>query len=435
MRLLADLLLHCRWTVEDHQGLGIAYTKKHPTRAKAFIQTIHSTFPYVPSRRQLIAFLSGSRGLLDGMRWKRLPDIYWKRQLVPSVMQPAIAACQQFEVPAVNSEGALAHQLFNLPSSVLEWLSDERAQHYLVKAIAKRGSVRGKLPRIIEQPKRLLKAAQRDIVREILQWVPVHPAAHGFVRGRSVTSFTSEHVQQSAVLRMDIESFFPSIRAPRVSAVFRSLGYPRSVVRVLTNLCTTSSRLDGQVFLADLPYEQQAKLVALYGHTHLPQGAPTSPSLANLVAYRLDARLLGLAEKARCHYSRYADDLLFSGDRRWQRQAEQFANQVAAIAMDEGFQINHRKTRLMPQAARQVATGIVINRHTNIERRQFDNLKATLNNCVRSGPASQNRDQHANFRAHLLGRIGWVEQLNPARAAKLRRIFNRIEWQNDLTKK
>ena len=362
------------------------------------------------------------------MRWKRLPDIYWTRQLVPTVMQPAMAACQKFEHPEVNSVGALADQLLNLPASAVKWLSDKRAQHYLVKAIAKRGSSRGKVPRIIEQPKRLLKAAQRDILREILQWVPVHPAAHGFVRGRSVIGFTSEHVQQSAVLRMDLENFFASIRAPRVSAIFRSLGFPLTVGNVLTNMCTTSSQLDELPFVAQLPREQFSKLVALYGHAHLPQGAPTSPTLANLVAYRLDARLTGLAEKAGCHYSRYADDLLFSGDRSWQRHAEQFATQVAAIAMDEGFLVNHRKTRFMPQATRQLATGVVINRHTNIERRQFDNLKATLNNCVRSGPASQNREQHANFRAHLLGRIGWVEQLNPSRAAKLRRIFDKIEW-------
>lgn len=428
MHLLADLLLNCRWTVDDHQALGIAYTKKHPTRAKEFINAIHRAFPYVPSRNQLIACLSNSRDLLKGMRWKRLPDIYWTRQLVPTVMQPAIAACQQFEVPKLQSVGSLSEQLFNLPASIVQWLGDARAQHYLVKAIAKRGSSHGKQPRIIEQPKRLLKAAQRDIAREILQWVPVHPAAHGFVRGRSVISFTGQHVGQPAILRMDLANFFPSIRASRVSAVFRSLGYPLAVGNLLTNMCTKSSQLDGLLFLSELPREQYSQLLALYGNAHLPQGAPTSPALANLVAYRLDARLIGLAKNAGCRYSRYADDLLFSGDRSWQRHAKSFAVQVAAIAMDEGFQVNHRKTRLMPQATRQLATGVVINQHANIERRRFDNLKATLNNCVRSGPSSQNREQRANFRAHLLGRIGWVEQLNPSRAAKLRRIFDQIEW-------
>lgn len=427
LRLLADILLSTRWTQADHLALRFGFTKGNPHGMQLLLTAVHAAFLYAPSRTQLVAFFHSHPQLLSGFRWKRLPDIRERGQLRPTRMNSAVGYCQSFNVPPLPTIGSLAEQLFHIPAPVLEWLGRSRVQHYNVRAIAKRGTSGRSGLRVIEQPKPLLKAAQRDIVREILRWVPAHPTAHGFIRGRSVVSFTQEHVGQQAVLRIDLENFFPSINPARVSAVFRSLGYPLPVTRVLTDLCTTSSQLDTLPELAGLARDEQLRLSALYGRRHLPQGAPTSPALANLVAFRLDGRLARLAEKAGCHYSRYADDLLFSGDRIWQRQAERFSTQVAAIVLDEGFQVNYRKTRLMPRATRQVATGVVLNERPNVDRRQYDNLKAILTNSVRFGLASQNRQQHLDFRAHLLGRIGWVRQVNPVRADKLMKIFNNIQ--------
>jgi hypothetical protein len=96
------------------------------------------------------------------------------------------------------------------------------------------------------------------------------------------------------------------------------------------------------------------------------------------------------------------------------------------IAAEEGFQVNARKTRVLPSGRRQTVTGVVVNAKPNVRRAEFDTLKAILTNCSRHGPASQNRDSRSNFRAHLLGRIAHVAQLNPARGAKLRAIFDRI---------
>ena len=90
--------------------------------------------------------------------------------------------------------------------------------------------------------------------------------------------------------------------------------------------------------------------------------------------------------------------------------------------------MNHRKTRIMRQGARQHLAGLVVNQHMNVQRTDFDLLKATLTNCARLGPDSQNRRDHPSFRAHLQGRVGFVESINPARGKRLRAILERIQW-------
>jgi RNA-directed DNA polymerase len=161
---------------------------------------------------------------------------------------------------------------------------------------------------------------------------------------------------------------------------------------------------------------------------HLPQGAPTSPALANLCAFGLDRRLAGLASSLDATYTRYADDLAFSGGSLLSRRAPDIGRTVGLIAREEGFVLNERKTRAMPRSARQRVCGIVVNERPNVSRRDYDVLKATLHNAARRGPMGENRAAVPDFRAHLLGRISWVESLNPERGRKLRETFDRIDW-------
>jgi RNA-directed DNA polymerase len=143
---------------------------------------------------------------------------------------------------------------------------------------------------------------------------------------------------------------------------------------------------------------------------------------------RASSRLAGLARKAGAEYTRYADDLLFSGDGDFERSLERFRVFVLAILLDEGFSIRHRKTRVMRSGTRQSAAGVLINKRTNIAREDYDRLKAILHNCEKLGPDSQNRDHHPHFRAHLSGRIAYVRMVNHERGEKLQRLFDRIAW-------
>ena len=160
-----------------------------------------------------------------------------------------------------------------------------------------------------------------------------------------------------------------------------------------------------------MPWQDQRP----YCTPHLPQGSPASPALANLAAYRFDARLAALAAAAGAAYTRYADDLVFSGDDSFARCINRFKVRVAAIAIEEGFAIQHHKTRVMRQGMSQRATGIVINQKINMPRSEYDRLKAILCNCIKHGPTGQNREKVGDFRAHLSGRVAHAARLSPAR--------------------
>ncbi|MEL6184198.1 MAG: RNA-directed DNA polymerase, partial [Myxococcota bacterium] len=152
----------------------------------------------------------------------------------------------------------------------------------------------------------------------------------------------------------------------------------------------------------------------------------TSPALANLVAFRMDARLAGFAEAWGAHYSRYADDLTFSGG--GALRGGRFLGGVTDIVEAEGFTVRTNKTLCMGQGRRQTVTGLVVNEQVALPRRRFDRLKAILHQCALDGPDAHNREQHPDFRAHLLGQISFAEMVDPARGAKLRARFERISW-------
>lgn len=287
----------------------------------------------------------------------------------------------------------------------------------------------GRTPRLLEIPRARLARAQRTVLDRVLAPVPCHPAAHGFVVGRSARTGAALHVGSDVVLSLDLAGFFATVTAPRIYGLLRTAGYPEAVAHLLTGLCTTAAPVR---VLAGMPpggnAEDRYRLRRALAATHLPQGAPSSPQLANLSAYRLDCRLAGLAAATSATYTRYADDLALSGGPDLTRRAARVVSAVRRIVEDEGFGLNAAKTRVQPRAGRQTVTGIVVNDRLNATRPEYERLRATLHNAARTGPAGQNRDGHVDFRSHLLGRMGWVESLNPGRGRRLRAAFDRIDW-------
>jgi RNA-directed DNA polymerase len=284
--------------------------------------------------------------------------------------------------------------------------------------------------RLLEAPKPRLRRIQRWLLDQVIAPIPVSPAAHGFVTGRSIRSFVEPHVGWQVVVRMDLADFFASVTRARVAALFRRVGYPAAMASTLSGLCTaatpdavlTAHPRDGDLSRRFLT---NARLRDL----HLPQGSPTSPALSNLAAFHLDRRLTALAAAYGANMTRYADDLAFSGDRAFARALRFFVPQVEEIARAEGFQVNARKTRAMPRGRRQRLCGLVVNDRANLPRRHTDNLRALLFNAVRFGPDSQNRDGRADFRAHLEGRVAWAASINPVRGRRLWVLFDSIRWQ------
>lgn len=347
-------------------------------------------------------------------------------------MQPARGAPATWQVPPIATSGKLAEWL-GIRVAELEWfaasglarrtVSAGSLAHYRYQPINKRhGEIR-----LLEIPKSRLRELQRQILHRLLDFIPPHEAAHGFRAGRTICTFAAPHVGQPVVIRLDLRNFFPAIRRRRIEAIFLTAGYAEPVAVFLAGLCTHRVGYDVLAAL-DIPLIERCRLERLYGEPHLPQGAPTSPALSNLVAYRLDCRLAALAASAGASYTRYADDLAFSGGRELSRSARRFQVQVAAIALEEGFEVHGRKSRIMRAGTRQRLVGLTVNRHLNPPRQQFDRLKATLHNCVTHGPMGQNRGDHGDFRAHLAGLVAYHEMINPARGARLRALFDLIKW-------
>ena len=414
-RLAAAFCRHPETAADNwRQVLGHRWRWLGPLAARCRQQFPHPN----PRLRDVAAFLRADAG------WRQATLDYGDKIRIADWRLPAAHFESPFACPPLATQGDLLHWL-HLSAGELEWFAEHwREQvrpHYHCRMVPKaRGGFR-----LIEAPKHRLKHIQRRILDELLQPIPAHPAAHGFVPGRGVHTFAAAHTGQRAVLRMDLENFFPSIGRARVEGVFRTSGYPEEVAQKLAGLCTT---ITPRKCFAGLGRDVRRAAEGLYCRRHLPQGAPSSPALANLCAYRLDCRLAGLARSVGANYSRYADDLVFSGGADFRERVERLSDSVAAIARDEGFAINHRKTRIAGQACSQKIAGLLVNEKLNVPRADYDQLKAILTNCRRSGPASQNREALPDFRAHLEGRVGWVASVNPARGAKLRALLAAIDW-------
>ena len=299
------------------------------------------------------------------------------------------------------------------------------ASHYRHRLMPKRA---GGL-RLLEAPLPQLAQVQRRILDLALASVPVHKAAHGFVRGRNVRSHVTPHAGHALLIRFDLRDFFTHIHATRVRALWRALGHTRAASDLLTRLTTTRTPAAVRERLAEshgaLPLAPTLAQRRAQDHrlqrAHLPQGAPTSPALANLCAFGLDVRLSALARRFGAHYSRYADDLVFSGPAALHGQLPNLRAWVAAIVRDEGFALRADKTRAMPAHQRQQVTGVVLNAHPNLSRPQFDAMKARLHRLSlrQAVPLAQ--------RAPLLGQLQWAQQwLAPARQRKLQALFDAI---------
>ena len=388
--------------------------------------------PPLDRPRELADFIAATRTYERAARRQREPwtVVQWTAEPVRMLGSP-------WPVPVIHDIPGLAAWL-GVTVPHLDWFADrwswetrvsvERLRHYRRSWIRK---VDGS-GRLVEAPKRELKDLQRMVLHGILDRIPPHVAAHGFVRWRSAVTGARRHTGQPVVIRLDLESFFPAVSAGRVYGVFRTAGYPEPIAHVLAGLCTTTT--PGWVLTQAPPaasvdgVDRRRRMLSALSDPHLPQGSPTSPALANLAAFRLDRRFDGLAIRFGAVYTRYADDLTFSGDRSLMNRAGRFIALADAIAADEGFRINDAKTRVRSRAQRQVVTGLVVNDRPNVVRGEYDRLRAILHDAAVNGPTAANRQGHPDFRAHLLGRIGWAGASNPARAQKLQAAFAAITW-------
>jgi len=278
----------------------------------------------------------------------------------------------------------------------------EQQPHYVTFAIPKRSG--GK--RLIMAPKRRLKAIQRRLHSLLVAKLPVSDQAHAFRTGRSIRTGAEPHVGRRLILKMDLRDFFPTVTFARVRGLLIAYGYGYPVACTLAVLMTEAERqpveADGKVFHVPV------------GQRHCVQGAPTSPGLCNAMTLRLDRRLQGLARRHQLAYTRYADDLTFSGDMS-RAQAHTMRQLIQRIVAEEGFEVNTEKTRLLGRGTRQTVTGVVVNEVLGLSRQERRRLRAALH---RLGQEPES-DAALARRNRLEGQLAYLAMLNPAQAGKL----------------
>ncbi|GAB5407107.1 MAG: retron St85 family RNA-directed DNA polymerase [Aureliella sp.] len=316
------------------------------------------------------------------------------------------------ELPPLDKPEQLA-ELLGITIAQLRLLAFHRDTakfvHYARFTIPKRdGSERQ-----IWAPRPILKKAQRQILRDILERLPVHGSAHGFLAGRSIQSNAVNHSGAQLVVKLDVKDFFPTITQRRVKGVFRKAGYREQIATLLSLICTESPREVVQ-------HNGESYFVAI-GPRCLPQGAPTSPALTNTVCLNMDRRLSGLAKSLGWRYTRYADDMTFSvaaGKKREDDKAVGLTKLLGAaheIVSTEGFQVHTKKTRILRPGSRQAVTGLVLNGDTapRVPRNTRRMLRAAIHNLSVGKPL---RDGETP--ATLRGYIAFVASTDLAAAAR-----------------
>lgn len=256
--------------------------------------------------------------------------------------------------------------------------------------------------RKIEAPSEKLKSYQQWIKEKILEKIHISDHAMGFRRNYSILENAREHVGKDLVINIDLKDFFPSIKYAQVFRIFVYIGYTVEVAHLLTQLCTNSQNV-------------------------LPQGSPASPIISNIVALKLDKRLKGLAEKYSCSYTRYADDITFSG----KNNIKNLLPIVEQIIKEEGFTINTKKVRLQYKNQRQEVTGLIVNNKISVSPELQKEIDNAIYYCEKFGVEEHMHKigcTRSFYKEHLYGIAYFVKMIDKAKGEFYLNKLDDIRW-------
>jgi RNA-directed DNA polymerase len=335
------------------------------------------------------------------------------------------SALESRNLPVIYTPQHLA-QLIGIPYTILRNMVIKTDDYYEFYKLRKKTAGY----RHIAAPNQQLKYVQRWILKNIIERVEPHIAAQGFRKNHSIKSNAHDHIGKEVILNVDLYRYFDSINDRRIFGLFQWLGYEKNVAWELSKLVTAKmSKQYWEEVTKDGIFSESQLLLK---DRTLPQGAPTSPALANLITYRLDVILCNLSNKRGLNYSRYADDLTISGT----RDALPPISLVKNIILIQGFYINENKVGFYSQKNRQAVTGITVNQKLSVNRRWKNQLRNELYFCVEKGVAdhlkwcseASGKPIKDNFKDHLYGKICFLIDVEPQIGEKYLELFNKIEW-------
>lgn len=255
--------------------------------------------------------------------------------------------------------------------------------------------------RTISVPTEGLKYIQRWILDNVLYNIRISEASTGFVKNKSIVDNARKHVQKECLINLDMKDFFPTITYDNVFYLFKYYGYTNEVSFVLAKLCTYRGKL--------------------------PQGAPTSPYISNIMSYKLDVRFLKLCNKISADFSRYADDITVSGP----KYIINYLNVFKGIIRDEGFEVNENKTRIQYSNMRQEVTGLVVNNKITVPKETKRYLRQQIYYCEKFGVSSHLRKieiRKSNFKEHLYGLAFFIKMVQPDEGDLFLNDLNNVNW-------
>ena len=264
--------------------------------------------------------------------------------------------------------------------------------------------------RKISAPNPTLKWCQHWIQHNILEHVVgrLSSSVHGFVQNRSIQTNALPHVNSEWIINIDLKDYFDSISQKKVLDFFLQLGYEDSVSEFLSNVCTKFSCVTYQ--------------------KALPQGAPTSPLLANFLTINLDKDLERLAQELDMRYTRYADDITFSG---LQKPCPITPRSIEDIIYKHGFRPNKSKTRIRDKGSKMMVTGLTVGNGVHVPKEYRKQIFRELHFAKKYGPFDHCQrvdNDKGYFREWLLGRIMFVRSIDKKSGDKMLTLFNNINW-------
>lgn len=295
---------------------------------------------------------------------------------------------------------------FKCSSEVLKGVVANVERHYNEYKIRKKAG--GDRP--IEAPDYLLKDIQRWIYINILcKDTSINDCVHGFIpksmnkdKVRGVLTNAAPHAGHDWLINIDLKNFFHTVKLDKVKDYFSSLGYENEVVKTLTALCTYKSRL--------------------------PQGAPTSPMLSNIIASTMDVMMLKYCNKRGIVYTRYADDLTFSANSDVEVPP---IEDIYKIVYLNGFKVNRMKTKVRYKGCRQEVTGLTVTNGVHVSQRFKKEILRELHFCKKFGIYEHYKHLNTTkglYKEWLRGKIMFVRQIDPACGNKMLEQFNELNW-------
>ncbi len=291
---------------------------------------------------------------------------------------------QLLSLPILENVDDLSHAL-RLPKEVISKFSFNNDKYYhRIEMEKKSGGIRH-----IESPLKELKAIQRWVLRYILDKLSPSVYAKGFVRKKSIIDNAKPHEGNQYILNLDLQDFFTNVKASHVYTLFKNIGYNNNIAFILTSFCTKGG--------------------------YLPQGAPTSPALSNLVCLRLDHRISTYCKKRALTYTRYADDLCVSGNKILILQKASYL--IKDIICDEGFIINSKKEKFLGPKVRREVTGLTVTPRITISKKDYCIYRKRIYDLVRNEIPNKNEI--------IAGVLSFVRSIDKDKGRKLSEFYQK----------